>query len=196
MNKGKLVQVSPAMHFSDYEAFVASVVSDLKLSPGIKIFQQREFIGRRSNRKIAVDVSFELDYGGFTVLFLVECKLYTKKVEVGDIEEFRTKIDDIGAHKGLVFSTVGFQSGAVQTAKAYGIGLARLSDTPSPGDLLVIANGPISRPPIKRTAGVMLSGAINLGPWVSDGWQWFWSGPRLISLLFTLDHAFPSQKTA
>jgi hypothetical protein len=184
------------MHFTDYEAFVASVVSDLKLSRDIRVFQQREFVGRHTGRKTFIDVSFEMDYSGFTVLFLVECKLYSRKVEVGDIEVFRTKIDDIGAHKGIVFSTIGFQSGAVQAAKAYGIGLARLSDMPSHGDLLVIVNGPIDsyRPPLQRTDGSVLSGAINLGPWVSDAWQWFWSGPRFVDLLFTLDHAFPSKE--
>jgi hypothetical protein len=137
-----------------------------------------------------------MDYGGFSVLFLVECKCYSQKVEVGDIEEFRTKIDDIGAHKGIVFSTIGYESGAIKTAKAYGIGLARLSDTPQSGDFLVIANGPASRPPVQRTAGRVLSGAINLGPWIADGWQWFWSGPRFVDLLFTLDHAFPKKEPA
>ena len=184
------------MDFTDYEAFVASVVNDFNLSPDIKVFRRREFVGRRSGRKIVIDVSFEMDYGGFTVLVLVECKLYSQKVQVGDIEEFRTKIDDIGAHKGLVFSTIGFQSGAVKAAKAYGIGLARLSDRPHSGDLLVIAGGPASPPPVVRTAGEVLSGAIHLGPWIADGWQWFWSGPRLVDLLWTLDHAFPKEATA
>ena len=182
------------MNCTDYETFVASVVSDLALSRDVKVFRQREFVGRRSGRKIVIDVSFEVDYGGFTVLFVVECKFYSQKVEVGDIEEFRTKIDDIGAHKGLVFSTIGFQSGAVKTAKAYGIGLARLSDRPHSGDLLVIANGAVSPPPLERTAGEVLSGAMHLGTWIADGWQWFWSGPRLVELLWTLDHAFPKQE--
>lgn len=179
------------MHFTDYEAFVESVVKGFTLSREIKVVRQRKFKGRRSGRKIVIDVSFEMDYGGFTVLFLVECKFYSQKVEVSDIEEFRTKIDDIGAHKGLVFSTIGFQSGAVKSAKAYGVGLARLSDRPHSGDLLVISAGPASRPPAARTTGDVLSGAIHLGPWIGDGWQWFWSGPRLVHLLWTLDHAFP-----
>jgi hypothetical protein len=108
------------MDFSDYETFAASLVNDFTLSRGIEVFRRRKFVGRRSRRKIVIDVSFEMDYGGFTVLFLVECKLYSRKVEVGDIEEFRTKIEDIGAHKGLVFSTIGFQSGAVKTANTLG----------------------------------------------------------------------------
>jgi hypothetical protein len=185
------------MHFTEYEALVASVVSDFELSSDIRVFRQREFVGRRSGRKIVVDVSFEMDYSGFTALWLVECKLYSQKVEVGDIEEFHTKIDDIGAHKGIVFSTIGFQAGAIQTATAYGIGLARLSDVPSRGDLVVIVNGPIDshRPPLSRTEGSVLSGAINLGPWWgSDAWQWFWSAVSLTDMLYALDHAHPSKE--
>ena len=182
------------MIHTDYEKFVASVVSDFRASPDVKVFHQREFVGRRSGRRIVVDVSVDRDFGGFRDLWIVECKHYARKVEVGDIEEFQTKIDDIGAQKGLVFSTVGFQLGAIKSAKAYGIGLARLSDRPEPGDILILVNGPALPMPLQRTDGTILSGAINLAPWVADGWQWFWSGPKLVDLLIILDLAFPIGK--
>ena len=70
---------------------------------------------------VNVRVSFELGLNGFTVLFLVECKWYNHMVDISEIEELITKMDDIDAHKGIVFTTVGFQASAVQTANDYGI---------------------------------------------------------------------------
>jgi restriction system protein len=57
----------------------------------------------------------------------VECKCYAHKVSVDDIEEFHSKIDDIGAHKGIMVTTVGYQEGAVKTARGRGIALALLT---------------------------------------------------------------------
>jgi len=57
------------------------------------------------------------------MLILVECKHYKDKVEISDLLEFAQRIDDIGAHKGVVVSTVGFQEGAIKVADAHGIAL-------------------------------------------------------------------------
>jgi hypothetical protein len=38
------------------------------------------------------------------------------------------KIQSVGAHKGIVFATKGFQSGAIQFAKSHGIALVTVAD--------------------------------------------------------------------
>jgi hypothetical protein len=55
------------------------------------------------------------------VFTAVECK--DTEVEISDVESFATKIKTIGAHNGVIASSVGFQSGAIDTAKAFGIEL-------------------------------------------------------------------------
>ena len=62
------------------------------------------------------------------------------RVPVNDVEEFHSKLDDIGAHKGIIVTTVGFQRGAVQTAKARGIALALLTKDPQKGELRYVVN--------------------------------------------------------
>ena len=192
----KLLKCRP-VNFGDYETLVQALVRDFKLAGALEVFHLREFVGKRSRRRIKVDVSFEMDLSGFKVLFLVECKHYNQNVGVAEIEEFRTKMDDIGAHKGIVFTTVGFQAGAVQTAKAYGIGLARLSDRARPGDMHVISNSLERRvPPMERVAGEVLSGALYVEVMGVEGWKWFPCGRALLDTLFTVGCLSPKNTDA
>ena len=74
---------------------------------------------------------------GARILGLVECKCYRSRVEVSDVEEFYSKVDDIGAHKGIMFTTVGYEAGAVKVAKGRGIGLFILREGQEPGEIRV-----------------------------------------------------------
>ena len=173
------------MNSDEYEKLVAATIRDLKLAGVKEVYHQREFVGKRSGRTIKIDVSFELELHAFTVLCLAECKWYNHKVDVSEVEEFRTKMDDIGAHKGLIFTTVGFQKGAIEVARAYGISLARLSDSAMPGDILAITNSMSARrPPSVRVEGDVLSGAIYLKMLGSEYWQWFPCGKALLNELY------------
>ncbi|MBC8236266.1 restriction endonuclease [bacterium] len=49
-------------------------------------------------------------------------------ITVGTVEAFATKLKDIGANKGMMITPKGYQSGAVATAKHYGIVLFRLRE--------------------------------------------------------------------
>jgi hypothetical protein len=92
-----------------YEQFTQQVISSLV---GVTVHHQRVYTGRVSQRDIKVDVSFNYQIAGADLLFLVECKCYAHSVPVDDVEEFHSKIDDIGAHKEIMVTTVGFQEGA------------------------------------------------------------------------------------
>jgi restriction system protein len=116
----------------DYEQFVRQVVASLV---GVTVHHKRVYTGRVSHREIEVDVSFNYDVAGADLLFLVECKCYGHAVPVNDVEEFHSKIDDIGAHKGIMVTTRGFQDGAIRTARGRGIALALLTTEHQPGEL-------------------------------------------------------------
>lgn len=133
----------------DYESFVQRVVGSLV---GVDVFHGKEYEGRITGRKIKVDVSFVLDIaGGANLLVIVECKHYSHRVPVDDVEEFHSKLDDIGAQKGILITTVGFQEGAVKAARGRRIALALLTDVSQPRELQYVVNrlGPLkptSRP--------------------------------------------------
>jgi restriction system protein len=59
--------------------------------------------------------------GGASVVVLVECKHKGRPIEREAIMVLEAKLRDVGAHKGMLFSTSGFQAGALQYAAARGI---------------------------------------------------------------------------
>jgi hypothetical protein len=130
----------------DYEQFTKRVIEELV---GVTVHHQKVYRGRISQRDIKIDVSFNYTIAGADLLFLVECKCYNHAVPVDDVEEFHSKIDDIGAHKGIMVTTVGFQDGTIRTAKGRGIALALLTKEHQEGELVYVVNriGPMTTPP-------------------------------------------------
>lgn len=117
---------SRAQQASEYEKFVQGVISVLMQEYAPTVYGSRLYKGN-TGYEHQIDVSYEFTMKGFKLLVLVECKHYNARVSVGDILTFAQRIQDIGAHKGLLLSTVGFQSGAKKFAEARGIGLALLT---------------------------------------------------------------------
>lgn len=121
----------------EYEKFVQSVLSSMV---GVDVHHQKTYTGRASHRDIKVDVSFNFEIAGANLLFLIECKYYSHNVPVDDVEEFHSKIDDVGAHKGILVTTKGFQEGAVKTARGRGIALALLTKERQMGEMMYVVN--------------------------------------------------------
>lgn len=105
-----------------YEDFVARSFEALQLTGIGKLTQHRHFRGK-SGHNHQIDIAIEITIAGLDLLVLVECKCYRRSVEVSDVLEFVTRLQDIGAHKGAMVTTVGFQEGAVLLAKAHRIAL-------------------------------------------------------------------------
>lgn len=166
----------------EYENFVSQVVSALV---GFQVFEGRAYVGRISGRNIKVDVSFVLSIaGGADVLVLVECKHYKSKVPVDDVEEFHSKIDDIGAQKGILITTIGFQSGALKAAKGRRIALALLTKEPQPGEIrYVMARAGERELPLRRENRKFFQGNIKGVLGVDAGGIRFENGGSLIGML-------------
>lgn len=95
-----------------------------------KIFQKKGYYSRDRKKDIIFDIAVEVTLPGqerYSLLFLIECKNYSHRVPVDDVEEFFAKIQQVsGANvKGIVMSTNSFQQGAFNFAKSKGIGLLR-----------------------------------------------------------------------
>src|SRR4051794_5780331 len=89
-----------------YEEFVRSTYEtlvDLKIGT---VQGGRYIKGKKSGHAHQIDVSIELFIAGLKILVIVECKHYKKKVEISDVLELAQRLDDIGAHKGVLVSTV------------------------------------------------------------------------------------------
>lgn len=82
----------------------------------------------------AEDGTYQIDvYATFMAMgvefkVLCECKQYTSPVNREKVVVLHDKLRSLGAHKGILLSTSGFQSGAIQYAKVHGISLIRVED--------------------------------------------------------------------
>jgi restriction system protein len=74
-----------------------------------------------------IDVVASFTALGAEFLVLVECKHHTRKVERQDVQVLHSKLQSLAAHKGMLFSVSGFQSGAVEYAAAHGIALVEVA---------------------------------------------------------------------
>lgn len=83
----------------------------------------------------ASDGTYQIDvYATYTALgaemkILAECKQHKKRVGRDKVEVLESRLRSLGAQKGILLSTAGFQSGAIQFADKHGIALIQVFDT-------------------------------------------------------------------
>ena len=70
-----------------------------------------------------VDVSLRTQIGSIEILVILECRDRQKTDDVTWIEQLATKRMDVLASKAVSISSSGFSSGAIKTAKHFGIEL-------------------------------------------------------------------------
>lgn len=95
------------------------------------IFHKKAYYSKDREKKITFDVVIEIVRSGETEPWLIwvwECKDLARRVPVDDVEEFASKLQQIGVHgaKGTIASRNGFQEGAVAFARSKKLGLLRL----------------------------------------------------------------------
>jgi hypothetical protein len=95
---------------------------------GAQVVLDDHITGKITKRKRQIDVSLRFKHGFYEYLLIVECKNYKNKVPVKDVEAFQTKKQDVGADRAVMVTTVGYQAGAIETARAYNIELRTLME--------------------------------------------------------------------
>ncbi len=114
---------------TEYEKFVQQVYQVLNSQSDlsdVKV-QQNVFLDGNSRRH-QIDVYWEFCKAGIEYKVAVECKDYKRAVSAEKIDAFATVLNDLGNIKGVFVSKNGFQSGAIQDAKRYGIQLMEIRD--------------------------------------------------------------------
>lgn len=97
-----------------------------------KVFINKGYYSKDREKDIITDVSIEFYIGNSeepAIIWIWECKDYSKNIPVDDIEEFHAKLEQIGSDntKGTVITSKGaFQKSALKYAGSKGIGVARL----------------------------------------------------------------------
>ena len=84
---------------------------------------------RGSDGEYTFDVTATFEALGADFLVLIECKHQKDAVKREVLQILRDKMQSVGAHKGMVFSTATFQSGAREYATSHRMALVHLTDS-------------------------------------------------------------------
>ncbi|TRX54398.1 restriction endonuclease [Fulvivirga sp. M361] len=90
--------------------------------------EHRKKLVSKSGNEFEIDLHYKFTLGGVSYLTLVECKHWNSNVTREKIGYFKSVIDELKAHKGIVVTTKGFQKGAIEFAKSNNIGLIKISN--------------------------------------------------------------------
>lgn len=112
------VHVSP----QDYERQVVRWLSSAGNSPvSFDIEHLKSLAGDGGEYELDAVATLTIFGGSAEIKILIECKRYAKPVEREKVMVLWSKLQALKAHKGIIFSTSGFQSGAIQYATDMGI---------------------------------------------------------------------------
>lgn len=117
---------------TDYEKLVESLLQqELGGLHGIKIIELARNVPMKglSGYTHQIDVMYRLHLWLTELLVLVECKKYARRVGIDDLLEFKSRLDDLRAHKGVFVTSSNYQSGAIEFAKANRIALLVVDGT-------------------------------------------------------------------
>lgn len=106
--------------------------------------------------------------GGAEITIIVECKRHKRPIERKEIMVLRAKLQDVKANKGMLFSTSGFQSGALKYAAEYRIATVTLVE----GNFFYETRGMITTAPLEKWSNRMRYGGIMLS-WKDGNIQGF-----------------------
>jgi len=106
-------------NWKEYQAATAEVFRRLQCDVRI------EFAANGPNATHDVDVYATFRRSGILCTWIVECKLWNKPVDKGEVMKLRGIVADLGADRGILISEAGFQSGAQDASRGTNITLVR-----------------------------------------------------------------------
>lgn len=118
------VEITPGDFERQIKAWLQGSSHGLK---NFRIDHLKKLEGHGGEYEIDAVAEFEV-LGGAAIVVLVECKYYKNPVKRDVVMLLDAKVRDTGSHKGIVFTTSGFQSGALEYAKTHGIATVVVED--------------------------------------------------------------------
>ncbi len=113
---------------AEYELFTQNIYQQLVNSDVVKAtkVQHDVKLEGRSGQKHQIDVYWEYEIAGNKHRVAIECKNYSKPVSKDKVCAFKGVLDDLNGVNGIMVTKKGYQKGAKEYAKEYGISLKEL----------------------------------------------------------------------
>jgi hypothetical protein len=104
--------------WKEFENFITHLESLLNKNPSASIKKNTYLnTSNGSRRQIDILLTHNIDRHEFKTV--IECKDWKRKVDVDVIESFASKLNAVGAQRGIIVSKTGFTSGSIKESKSY-----------------------------------------------------------------------------
>lgn len=115
------------LNATEFELWVKSLLesADEQLTD-LEIQHNDKIVNHDGTYQIDITARFKA-FGG-EYLLLIECKHHKNPIKREVVQALRDKVNVLGAQKGMIFATIGFQKGAINYASKHGIALVRVAD--------------------------------------------------------------------
>jgi hypothetical protein len=111
---------------AEYERFVYAKLR--ALFPDAVVSLNERIFGRESKIEREIDVALRFRVVDTDLLYIVQCKDWTTKVDINTLGAFSAVMQDVGAAKGFLLCSSGFYETNFQYALARGIELVTIED--------------------------------------------------------------------
>lgn len=116
---------------TEYEIYCSHILKSQML-PGFtdaeNVTIEHNKIIEKNNQRYQFDIYCKFSIGELAVILIAgECKRHKNKISREKLQAFRQKLTDAGIHKGIFFSTSGYQSGAITYANDNNMALCQLT---------------------------------------------------------------------
>lgn len=102
------------MNWKDYEKEILTYFQDTY--PETNITYDQKIAGKFSKVLRQIDILIEGDIAGYTSRIVIDCKCFSKKIDVKEVERFCSMLDDIEAHQGVLITQKGYSKAAINKA--------------------------------------------------------------------------------
>ncbi|WP_234733441.1 restriction endonuclease [Tellurirhabdus bombi] len=113
----------------EYEEFVFNKLTGL--FPELEVTLDDNIVGTQSGVRRQIDISIKGQVSGVDILYLVQCKDYTRRADINKVGELSSVMQDVGASKGFLICSGGFTRTIHQYAQKLGIELWSVEDVNS-----------------------------------------------------------------
>jgi hypothetical protein len=103
--------------WKDYERQIAELLSN-RATGAVMITHDVKLPGRLSGTQRQIDILVEGSFAGIVdAVMIVDCKCFSQKVDVKDVENFIGLLDDVDVPLGMLVTTKGFSPAAEQRTR-------------------------------------------------------------------------------
>lgn len=84
--------------------------------PNTTIKFDQNILGRFSKVDRQIDILIEGNIAGYSLTIIVDCKYFSKNIDVKTVESFCSMVEDVDAHQGVLITSKGFSTAAINRA--------------------------------------------------------------------------------